>query len=109
VMLTDDPNKSVYFGWFVDAVGGTNEQKPEMCYASSPINFITAKSPPTLLLYGEDDTIVPRQQADELDAKLTAAGVKHIYKLYPGQGHNVQDVIPEINRELTDFLKIYLK
>ena len=108
VMMTDDPNKEMFFSWYVNAIGGTLEEKPDICYSSSPINYVTSKSPPTLMLYGEDDTIVPWQQADELDAKLTALGVKHIYKLYPGQNHGLTEVIPELYKELEDFLRFYL-
>jgi acetyl esterase/lipase len=109
LMMTNDPSKNVYDGWFVDAVGGTSKEKPELCFTSSPINYITSTSSPTLMLYGEDDTIVPRQQADELDAKLTSIGVKHTYKLYPGQGHGLTDVFPEVIKETVEFLKVYLK
>ena len=109
VMTTDNPDKEVYFGWFVNGVGGTPEEKPELCYTSSPINYVTPDSPPTLLLYKAGDPVVPRQQADELAAKLTSCGVEHTYRLYPGQNHDFSDVRAETFQELVDFLNTYLK
>jgi len=109
VMMTDDPDKKVYLGWFIDAVGGTNEEKPELCYTSSPINYVTNDSPPTLLLYGGADNVVPSQQAEELADKLTVYGVEHIFKLYPGRGHNLKGVYDEAIQELIFFLNVYLK
>lgn len=43
--------------------------------------------PPTLILHGEDDRIVPVHHARDLQALLTAEGVTHEIKTYPGQGH----------------------
>ena len=109
IMATDDLNKETFFNWFVDAVGGTPEEKPELCYTSSPVNYVASDSPPTLLLYGDIDPIVPRQQADELAAKLTEFGVEHTYRLYPGIGHNVSEVFTDMMKEFVDFIKKCLK
>ena len=109
IKMTGDPKKEVYYGWFVDGVGGTPEEKPELCFTSSPINYVTPDSPPTLMLYGADDTVVPPQQAEDLVAKLTSCGVEHTYRLYPGQWHDMKGVVSEIFQELVDFLNTYLK
>jgi len=109
VLMTDDPNRELFHSLFIDAVGGTQKEKPELCYTSSPINYVTKKSPPTLMIYGEVDTIVPSQQAEELAAKLTECGVKHVYKLYPGQQHDLKGVIEEAIQEVINFLDTYLK
>jgi acetyl esterase/lipase len=105
-MIADNPQKELFCSWVTDALGGT--ENTELYHSSSPINFITPDSSPTLMLYGEDDQLVLRAQADELDAKLTQNGVKHKYILYPGQGHDLKDVIPDLLKELKDYLNTYL-
>ena len=109
VMMIDQPKREEYFKVFIDAIGGTVEEKSELYYTSSPINYVTSNSSPTLMLYGEKDLIVPWQQPAELDAKLTACGVEHTYRLYTGQEHNMRDVKEEVNEEIVTFLNTYLK
>ena len=109
VLLTDDPEKQTYHGWFIDAVGGMPDEKTELCKTSSPVNYVNADSSPTLMLYGADDTIVPFQQPDELDGKLTEFGVPHIYRLYPGEWHDLAGVGEKVLQEVTLFINMYLK
>lgn len=54
---------------------------------SSPITFVAASSPPTIILQGGADPIVPYAQADSLKAHLVQAGVPHQYVFYPSEGH----------------------
>ena len=46
-----------------------------------------ARLPPTLVLHGAEDRIVPASNATRLDAILKANGVPHETVIYPGQGH----------------------
>ena len=48
---------------------------------------VTRQFPPTLILHGDADTIVPVAQAHTLQAILAQAGVPHQTSIYPGQGH----------------------
>ncbi|MDP9038143.1 MAG: alpha/beta fold hydrolase [Acidobacteriota bacterium] len=48
---------------------------------------VTAAFPPTLILHGDADTVVPVAQAQALDALLTRAGVRHRTEILEGQGH----------------------
>jgi len=57
---------------------------------SSPINFVSANSPPTILFQGGKDPLVNTQQQTMLRAKLTNAGVINQYVLYPNEGHGWQ-------------------
>ena len=47
----------------------------------------TAHMPPTLLLHGASDTIVPVQFAHDLDHRLQKLGVPHRTEILPGEGH----------------------
>ncbi len=70
-------------------VGGTPTSHPVLYQQSSPIYFANAQSPPTILLHGGLDPIVPVNQATSLKTKLQTAGVVHQYHLYPTEGHDV--------------------
>jgi len=54
---------------------------------SSPVNFISSLSPPTMILHGGIDILVSPSQSVSLDTKLFIAGVTHQYVLYPTEGH----------------------
>jgi acetyl esterase/lipase len=47
----------------------------EIARAISPISHISAKTPPTLILHGDKDRLVPFQQAESFIARLKEAGV----------------------------------
>jgi carboxymethylenebutenolidase len=47
----------------------------------------TSTFPPTLILHGDHDTVVPVTHAHALDALLTRLNVPHQTKLLPGEGH----------------------
>ncbi|HET6995291.1 MAG TPA: alpha/beta hydrolase [Chitinophagaceae bacterium] len=68
-------------------LGGSPTSNPAMYQQSSPINFVTAQSPPTLILQGGVDPLVPPSQSATLNTKLQTMGVTHQYILYPGEGH----------------------
>ncbi len=61
---------------------------PTNGYASSqPINFISDKSPPLLILHGGQDTTVGKHNAVNLSEKAKRLGVKHQLTLYPAHDH----------------------
>lgn len=53
----------------------------------SPINHVTADDPPTLIIHGDKDALVPIQQAQRIIAKLKEAGVPCELVVKPGAGH----------------------
>jgi len=56
---------------------------------SSPINFITTQSPPTIILHGEADSLVNISQSVSLKNKLLTFGVITQMVSYPGVGHEI--------------------
>jgi acetyl esterase/lipase len=70
-------------GLFSDKRG----ESPDKWKLASPVYHITKSSPPTLILHGQADTTVDREQAVELDRKLSEQGVEHRLILIPGIGH----------------------
>jgi len=53
----------------------------------SPIYAVSKRTPPTLIIHGDADTLVPLQQSQRYIAKLTASGVKNKLIVRPGKGH----------------------
>jgi carboxymethylenebutenolidase len=47
----------------------------------------TTTFPPTLILHGEADTVVPVAQAQDLNRLLDRLGTPHQLQLFPGEGH----------------------
>ena len=57
-------------------------------YASaSPLPFVTAQAPPTIIFHGTADAVVPISQSQSLNTSLQTAGVAHEYYTYNGEGH----------------------
>lgn len=52
-----------------------------------PFDRDVSKLPPTLVLHGEDDPIVPVSEARKLAAGLAEHGVPHELQVYPKEGH----------------------
>ncbi|MCR4616048.1 MAG: alpha/beta hydrolase [Clostridiales bacterium] len=57
----------------------------------SPINFVDKDTVPTVFGHGEQDEIVPYQNAVDLDAKLTQFNVEHTFVSFPNSGHGCED------------------
>jgi carboxymethylenebutenolidase len=66
--------------------------------------------PPTLLLHGEADPVVPISEAHAMEALLKRLGTKYELKTYPGQGHSFRGIaqIDALTRTLK-FLSRHLK
>lgn len=70
----------------------TDEQKVlEIGRKISPITHVSADDPPTLILHGDADKLVPIQQAQLVIEKLKAAGVEAKLVTKPGAGHGWPD------------------
>ena len=69
------------------AIGATPASNAALYNSSSPVTFIAAGVPPTILLHGSADPLVNYNQSVAVKNKLTAAGVVNQYILYPGKGH----------------------
>ncbi len=56
--------------------------------ANSPIHFVDAGDPPTLIIAGDADKGVPVSQSETLHAALDKAGVENQLKIMPGADHD---------------------
>lgn len=103
---------ALYNSSFIAAIGlsgviGTDPvSNPTLYQQSSPLGFVTAQSPPTILLQGGADPLVPVAQAEALRAKLTTSGVTNQYVFYPTQTHGwFGDTLNHSFDKITEFLK----
>ncbi|WP_231391611.1 alpha/beta hydrolase [Nocardiopsis sp. CNS-639] len=67
--------------------GGTPEEVPERYAAVNAANTLTATSPPTLLVYGENDWLVPAQASLSYAQRARALGVDVRVVGVPWTGH----------------------
>ncbi|HAM70893.1 MAG TPA: alpha/beta hydrolase [Verrucomicrobiales bacterium] len=78
-----------------DFLGGKSFQEaPGLYQAASPITYLTSNAPPTLTFHGTLDEIVPIDQADELESRLTALRVPHEYARLEGWPHTMDVALP---------------
>ncbi len=92
------------------AIGAFPVDNPAIYASSSPSNYITANSPPTIALQGGADPIVLPAQTSLLISKLEAAGVINELVYYPGESHgwagaNMVDSFNRIEKFIADNVK----
>jgi dipeptidyl aminopeptidase/acylaminoacyl peptidase len=72
-------------------IGFTPSNNLSLYQSSSPINYALQQSPPTLLIHGGADQIVPSSQSVLLKDKLAGLNVPHQFVFYPNGGHGDWD------------------
>lgn len=87
-------------------LNGNPSQRPEEYFQSSPVNFITSASVPTLFFHGTADDVVPIEQSYLLQEKLEEQNVLHDYIYFEGAGHAFSSEDAQITvRSMRDFVK----
>ncbi|MDB5201763.1 MAG: hypothetical protein JWQ27_1172 [Ferruginibacter sp.] len=87
-------------------MGATPAVNPALYSSSSPINYVNAQSPPTIILQGGADILVQPTQSSTLRDKLTLNAVINQYVFYPTENHgwvgaNLSDSFDKIKAFLT--------
>jgi acetyl esterase/lipase len=78
--------------------------------AASPVTYVSEDNPPTLILHGTHDTLVPYAQSEELAAALKAKSVPVWLQTLPGSGHGGGGFgKPQIQELMQNFFEKYLK
>lgn len=87
---------------------GTPATNAELYQTSSPVNYVSAQSPPTLILQGGVDPLVAPSQSSSLKVKLEAANVPVQMVLYPTEGHGWSGPnLTDSYNKIEAFLKTY--
>ncbi|MGH9524388.1 MAG: S9 family peptidase [Terriglobales bacterium] len=90
---------------------GDPAKDPAVYENSSPLKYLNAIKAPLLVLQGEKDPRVPKEEAEQVVATLTEDGKSVDVHYYPDEGHGFakrEDQIDAINRSLAWFAK-YLR
>jgi len=108
-ILTDNPQLAM----FVPALGldpkGPRNDMIALAKQLSPITYVNAKFPPTLIIHGDSDKMVPLQQAQAMDMALKNAGAVHKLEIIPGGGHDDKTFGPGLMKSLQWFKEKLLK
>ena len=87
-------------------------ERPDLYKEGSPIEYVDSTDPPTLILHGTSDDLVPVIQSDRLKAKLDSLGVPCVYYRVPLWPHSM-DMAQRVNDyaqlKMNDFFEEYLK
>ncbi len=107
-MPADTPNLHVFMPAF-----GINENTPRaylpgIFRVDSPIYGVTDKMPPTLVIHGDADPLVPIQQSELLMTKLEELKVPHKLVVEKGKGHGWPGIEKDMPL-LADWFDQYLK
>jgi acetyl esterase/lipase len=74
---------------------------PEVLRKASPVSYVSPQAPPTLIMQGDDDKLVPLAQGQALYDRLHAAGVDVRFLHFAGQGHGFTGATPaELQQDL---------
>ena len=83
----DEPMLKPYHHVFAIPDTASKEDKEKGLRPLSPIYGISKKTPPTLIIHGEADTLVPIQQSERYLARLKEEGVETKLVRRPDKGH----------------------
>jgi dipeptidyl aminopeptidase/acylaminoacyl peptidase len=78
--------------------------------ARSPINHVDALDTPLAVFQGEEDEIVPPDQAEIIVAALRDKGVPHAYLLFPGEQHGfrkAENIRAALDGELSFYAQVW--
>ncbi len=94
---------------YLDSVVGPYPQQKALYQARSPIHSTDQLSCPILLLQGEDDKVVPPNQAEMMVEALAEKKIPYAYKLYKGEGHGfrkAETIVDALNSELSFYRQV---
>jgi acetyl esterase/lipase len=109
-MALDNPMLKVGFGkaFYDDEKAMKREEMIKMGENLSPVRFFTSQMPPTMIIHGDKDALVPLQQSEVAIAKLNELKIKNRLVVVPGVGHGWPNMLPQFN-QLLDWFEESLK
>lgn len=84
------------------------EKKKEIAKEISPINHVSPDDPPTLIIHGNKDFVVPMQQSESIIARFKEMKVPSTFIMREGGGHGWQNRDVE-EKNFIDWFDKYLK
>jgi acetyl esterase/lipase len=83
--------------------GKTYDEASDAYEKASPRHYLQRGAPPTLVIHGTLDDVVPIEQSDDLVKKLEELQVPHVYDRLPGWPH-AMDAAEIVNRRCQYFM-----
>jgi acetyl esterase/lipase len=74
---------------------------------ASPLTYATSSFPPTLLIHGNKDEVVPEAEATRMYEALNAAGVPVELHMFAGQPHGF-DADPKLGRQCAEIMLSFM-
>ena len=87
VDMYNNPTNPLIPAGLAQIIGGSPTTHATLYTQSSPINYVSAQSPPTIILHGGADVLVSPTQSAALKTKLQTFGVVNQYVFYPTENH----------------------
>ena len=88
------------------------EDSPELYKEASPIQYLDKSDPPTMILHGTSDDLVPVSQSDSLKSRLDNLGIPCVYYRLPLWPH-AMDMAQRVNdfsqKKMNEFFEEYVK
>lgn len=84
-------------------LGGSRAELPEIYRSASPAAHASANDPPTRLIHGQGDTLVPILSSQLMKRALVGAGVKCELIVVPKLGHAMTFLASETPRAIAEF------
>jgi dipeptidyl aminopeptidase/acylaminoacyl peptidase len=95
---------------YLERLIGPYPSKKDLFFQRSPINFVNNFSCPIILFQGEDDMIVPKNQAEMLYSVLIKKKIPTAYLLFSKEGHgfrNAKNIQKALDAEHYFYSKIF--
>jgi dipeptidyl aminopeptidase/acylaminoacyl peptidase len=93
-------------------IGHSYKERPDLYQEASPVKYLDATDPPTLILQGTSDNLLPPAQSDTLKVRLDRLGVPCEYYRFPLWPH-AMDMVQRVNDyaqlKMDVFFEKYLK
>jgi acetyl esterase/lipase len=86
-----------YNGRLDVVLGGDPGSVPEMYQLANPGTHVHPDSPPTLLIQGDKDILVPLETTNAFYTKLVETGVPAINVVFPWTDHMFDLILPQVN------------
>ncbi len=95
---------------YLDQMIGPLPEARETYHARSPIHHTDRLATPMIILQGDEDEIVPPQQAETMVAALREKGITHAYLLFEGEQHGfrrAENIATALESELSFYGKLF--
>jgi dipeptidyl aminopeptidase/acylaminoacyl peptidase len=86
-------------------IGGAIQDFKLKTELANPMNYVNEKTPPFLILHGDQDSLVPHCQSQELHKVLHEKNVRSKLIIVEGGGHGPGVMITHYYDQMIDFLK----